>query len=137
MTVDPARLDALARASRSGMTMGGLRRRSFLRGASLTSLALASPGLLAACGTEGAQVDADECKSTDLSDEEKTIIFSNWVGYIDPVKAKDTSTLEKFEAETGITVDYKNGDVNDNETFFAEVSRSSRSARARGATRSC
>jgi spermidine/putrescine transport system substrate-binding protein len=122
MTMDPARLDALARASRSGMVMGGLGRRSFLRGASLTTLALATPGLLAACGTEGAKVEADECTSTDLSDEEKTIVFSNWVGYIDPVKAKDQSTLEKFQAETGITVDYKNGDVNDNETFFAEVS---------------
>ncbi len=37
-------------------------------------------------------------------------------------RRKDTSTLEKFQQETGITVDYKNGDVNDNETFFAKVS---------------
>ena len=49
-------------------------------------------------------------------------VFSNWIGYVDPVKSQDTSTLEKFEQETGITVDYKNGDVNDNETFFAKVS---------------
>jgi spermidine/putrescine transport system substrate-binding protein len=97
-------------------------RRSFLRNASLSAMALGVPGLLTACGTEGAKVDAGSCTSTDLSDKEKTITFSNWIGYIDPVKAKDTSTLEKFQQETGITVDYKNGDVNDNEQFFAKVS---------------
>jgi spermidine/putrescine transport system substrate-binding protein len=100
----------------------GVSRRGFLRGASLASLAVAAPGLLSACGTEGASVGKGECTSTDLSAEEKTIVFSNWIGYVDPVKRKDTSTLEKFQQETGITVDYKNGDVNDNETFFAKVS---------------
>ncbi|MGZ5416197.1 MAG: ABC transporter substrate-binding protein [Nocardioides sp.] len=107
-------------------------RRGFLRGASLAGLAVASPGLLAACGTGGASVDQDECKSTDLSAEEKTIIFSNWIGYVDPVKRKDTSTLEKFQQETGITVDYKNGDVNDNESFFAKVSPQLQDCKAPG-----
>ena len=101
---------------------GGLSRRSLLRGAGVAGMALTSSGLLAACGTEGAKVDAGECTSTDLSDEERTIVFSNWIGYLDPVKKADTSTLEKFQEETGITVDYQNGDVNDNETFFAKVS---------------
>ncbi len=101
---------------------GGLSRRSLLRGAGVAGMALTSSGLLTACGTEGAKVDAGECTSTDLSDEERTIVFSNWIGYLDPVKKADTSTLEKFQEETGITVDYQNGDVNDNETFFAKVS---------------
>lgn len=100
----------------------GVSRRGFLRGASLAGLAVAAPGLLSACGTGGASVDQSECESTDLSDKEKMLIFSNWIGYVDPIKRKDTSTLEKFQQETGITVDYKNGDVNDNETFFAKVS---------------
>ena len=100
----------------------GLSRRSFLRGAGLTAAALGGSSLLSACGTEGAQVKAGSCTSTDLSSQEKTITFSNWIGYVDPVKAPDTSTLEKFQKETGITVDYRNGDVNDNETFFAKVS---------------
>lgn len=100
----------------------GVSRRGFLRGASLAGLAVAAPGLLSACGTGGASVDQAECESTDLSDKEKMLIFSNWIGYVDPIKRKDTSTLEKFQQETGITVDYKNGDVNDNETFFAKVS---------------
>jgi spermidine/putrescine transport system substrate-binding protein len=100
----------------------GVSRRGFLRSVSLAGLAVGAPGLLSACGTGGASVDQAECTSTDLSDKQKRLIFSNWIGYVDPVKRKDTSTLEKFEQQTGITVDYKNGDVNDNETFFAKVS---------------
>ena len=100
----------------------GVSRRGFLRGASLAGLAVAAPGLLSACGTGGASVDQAACKSVDLSAKEKQIVFSNWIGYVDPVKRKDTSTLEKFQQETGITVDYKNGDVNDNESFFAKTS---------------
>jgi spermidine/putrescine transport system substrate-binding protein len=106
----------------SGLYLPGLSRRGFLRGAGLSAAALGGSSLLAACGTEGAKVKAGSCTSTDLSSQEKQIVFSNWIGYVDPVKAKDTSTLEKFQQETGITVDYRNGDVNDNETFFAKVS---------------
>jgi spermidine/putrescine transport system substrate-binding protein len=98
-----------------------LSRRGFLRGASLAGLAVGTPGLLSACGTGGASVNQAECKSTDLSDKEKMINFSNWIGYVDPVKKKDTSTLEKFQQQTGITVDYQT-DINDNESFFSKVS---------------
>jgi spermidine/putrescine transport system substrate-binding protein len=111
---------------------GGLSRRSLLRGAGVAGMALSSSGLLAACGTEGAKIDAGECTSTDLSDEEKTIVFSNWIGYVDPVKKADTSTLEKFQQETGITVTYQNGDVNDNESFFAKVSPQLQSCKETG-----
>jgi spermidine/putrescine transport system substrate-binding protein len=101
---------------------GGFSRRSFLRGVGLSTAALGGATLLGACGTQGAKVEAGSCTSEDLSADQKTIVFSNWIGYVDPINAKDTSTLEKFEQETGIHVDYKNGDVNDNETFFAKVS---------------
>jgi spermidine/putrescine transport system substrate-binding protein len=107
-------------------------RRGFLRGASLAGLAVAAPGLLSACGTGGAKVNQADCTSVDLSAKEKTITFSNWIGYVDPVKRKDTSTLEKFQQETGITVDYKNGDVNDNESFFAKVSPQLQACKAPG-----
>jgi spermidine/putrescine transport system substrate-binding protein len=99
----------------------GLSRRSVLRGAGISALALSSPALLSACGTKGAKVAAGSCTSTDVSAKEKTISFSNWIGYVDPVKKKDTSTLEKFQQQTGITVDYRS-DVNDNEQFFSKVS---------------
>ncbi len=114
--------------SRSLMTPAVSRRR-LLQGASLSALALGSGGLLAGCGTSGAKVDQSECISDDKSAAEKEIAFSNWIGYVDPVKAKDTSTLEKFEQQTGITVDYQT-DVNDNGTFFAKVSPQLRSCKS-------
>ncbi len=109
----------------------GLSRRGFIQGASLSAFALGGGGFLSACGTSGAKVDQDECTSTDLSAKEREISFSNWVGYVDPVKAKDTSTLEKFEQQTGITVDYET-DVNDNEAFFSKVSPQLRSCKSTG-----
>ena len=116
----------------SGLYLPGISRRGLLRGAGLSAAALGGSSLLAACGTEGAQVKEGSCTSTDLSSKEKTLVFSNWIGYVDPVKAKDTSTLEKFQQESGITVDYKNGDVNDNETFFAKVSPQLQDCRSTG-----
>jgi spermidine/putrescine transport system substrate-binding protein len=102
-------------------------RRGFLRGASLSALALGTPGLLAACGTEGAQQTAETCKSEDLSADQKVINFSNWPEYIDQetkkVNGKRTTvlpTLEDFEKESGISVTY-NTDINDNAEFFAKV----------------
>jgi spermidine/putrescine transport system substrate-binding protein len=115
MSVEPIKLDALIRAAGAH----GVRRRSFLRGASLSALALGSPALLAACGTESQVQSEDECKSTDLSAEQKEVIFSNWPEYID-VKGKRMPTLEAFEAESGIDVTY-NTDVNDNNEFFGKV----------------
>jgi len=116
----------------SGLYLPGVSRRGFLRGAGLSAAALGGSSLLAACGTEGAQVEAGSCTSTDLSSKEKTMVFSNWIGYVDPPKASDTSTLEKFQQESGITVDYKNGDVNDNETFFSKVSPQLQDCRSTG-----
>jgi spermidine/putrescine transport system substrate-binding protein len=102
-------------------------RRGFLRGASLASLAVAAPGLLAACGTEGAQQQAGDCVSKDLSDTEKMLHFSNWPLYIDEAKVKRNGkkvtvypTLEKFQETTGIEVEYVT-DVNDNAEFFGIV----------------
>ena len=108
-----------------------LSRRGFLQGASLSALAVAGGGLLTGCGTSGAKVDQSECLSDDQSASEKQISFSNWIGYVDPVKAKDTSTLEKFEQQTGITVDY-DADINDNESFFAKVSPQLQSCKPTG-----
>ncbi|MDQ3479754.1 MAG: extracellular solute-binding protein, partial [Actinomycetota bacterium] len=128
MFSDPSPLDALIRQTQQR----GVSRRGFLRGASLSALALSSPSLLAACGTEGASVDQGACRSNDLSAKEKMITFSNWIGYLDPVEAKDTSTMEKFEQESGLAVEYQDGDVNDNETFFAKVSPQLQSCESTG-----
>jgi spermidine/putrescine transport system substrate-binding protein len=115
MPVDPIKLNALVRAANAQ----GVRRRSFLTGASLTALALGSPALLAACGTDSQVQTEDDCKSTDKSADEKELVFSNWPEYID-VKGKQMPTLEAFQTESGITVTY-NTDINDNNEFFGKV----------------
>ncbi len=99
--------------------LGAPSRRTFLRGAGVSALALGSGGLLAACGTEGTQQTASSCRSTDLSEDEKQLIFSNWPLYMDE-KGDGYPTLDMFQDETGIQVTY-NTDVNDNNQFFAKV----------------
>ncbi len=99
---------------------GEFGRRTFLRGVSLSALAVAGGGLLSSCGTPGAIVPAGSCVSHDRSATEKTLQFDNWPQYIDPTTSKLPSTLDKFEEATGISVTYI-ADVNDNESFFAKV----------------
>jgi spermidine/putrescine transport system substrate-binding protein len=102
-------------------------RRGFLRGAGLAGLGVGAPALLSACGTQAAKQTADSCVSKDLSSSEKTLHFSNWPLYIDEKKVKQGGkkvtvypTLKKFEADSGIKVDYVT-DVNDNSEFFGVV----------------
>jgi spermidine/putrescine transport system substrate-binding protein len=91
------------------------------------ALAVAGGGLLSACGTEGAQQTAESCRSTDRSATEKELQFSNWPLYIDEAKVTRNGekvtvypTLERFERQTGIEVEYVT-DVNDNAEFFGIV----------------
>jgi spermidine/putrescine transport system substrate-binding protein len=121
MTSTPPPDEAVRRLLASAGSPRALSRRSLVRGAGLGALALSSSALLEACGTKGAKVSAGSCVSKDLSSSQKSIVFSNWIGYVDPTK-KPGSTLSTFEKQTGIHVDYRNGDVNDNEQFFAKVS---------------
>jgi spermidine/putrescine transport system substrate-binding protein len=109
------------------MSSSAVGRRGFLRGAGLVGLGLGAPSLLAGCGTEGARQTADSCKSKDLSSTEKALRFSNWPLYIDEEKVKRGGkkvtvypTLERFQKESGIKVDYV-ADVNDNNEFFGIV----------------
>src|SRR4051794_27908817 len=96
-----------------------LTRRSVLRVSSLSALAIGTGGLLSACGTGGAKVEAGSCVSTDMSATEKTIDFSNWIGYVDPIN-KPGSTISTFEDQTGINVTY-NTDIDGNEASFGNV----------------
>ena len=123
MSQDRTTLDALARMSQGR----GLSRRGFLRGASLSALALSSGPLLAACGTEGAQQTTESCVSEDLSATEKRLHWSNWPLYIDQAKVKQNGekvtvypSLQQFQEQSGIEVEYVT-DVNDNAEFFGIV----------------
>lgn len=114
-------------------TLGApLTRRTFLVGSSLAGFA----AFLAACGTPGqtgsasAQATAGATgggsagptagAGTDapLPTGGGTLNFANWIGYIDISDDETTyPTLEKFTAETGVEVNYREA-VDDNETFF-------------------
>jgi spermidine/putrescine transport system substrate-binding protein len=119
MPTDPSSLDAMLRAARGGVAGRPLGRRNLFRGAGLAALALGAPGLLSACGTDSQVQSAEGCKSTDISDEEKEVVFSNWPEYIDR-KGQAIPTLEGFETKSGIQVTY-NTDINDNNDFFGKV----------------
>ena len=96
MSPDPQLRAAVRRAT---LASRGVSRRRLLQGAGLGALAVGAPGLIG-CGTEGAQQSADECKSTDRSDEEKTISWSNWPLYIDQARQQGDKvypTLAAFE----------------------------------------
>ena len=119
MSHDRQALDALVRAqlSRSGR---GVSRRGFLRGASLATLAVGAPSLLSACGTEAARQTTESCQTEDKSETEKTLAISNWPLYIDQKRVKSGDgkktvipSLELFQEQTGITVEYTT-DFNDN-----------------------
>jgi len=94
-----------------------LTRRTLLRGAGATGVA----ALLAACGTEGTTVqDESDKQAVDKSDTEKELNFSNWIQYIDEGKGNSRPTLERFEKQTGIQVNYTD-DINDNSSFFGKI----------------
>lgn len=86
--------------------------------------ALAGAGAaLTACGG-GIGGDTDSPSATpsveDVSDTEKIINWSTWIDYIDIDDAGKRPTLDRFEKETGIHVNY-NEDYNDNNEFYAKV----------------
>ncbi|MBL1068351.1 spermidine/putrescine ABC transporter substrate-binding protein [Streptomyces sp. 7-21] len=95
-------------------------RRSLLRGSALA----ASGAVLAACGIPGTEsgAEAGESRTRDYSESERELNFSNWPLYIDQDDDNENvrPTLERFEQETGITVNYTE-DINDNNEFFARI----------------
>lgn len=88
------------------------RRQLVQRGAAGVTL-LSLPNLLAACGGGGGGGGGDEVADT--------LRFSNWPLYIDyDEKTKRRPTLDQFEQETGITVQYFE-DINDNASYFGKI----------------
>jgi spermidine/putrescine transport system substrate-binding protein len=99
--------------------MAGLTRRGLLRGAGGLALAGGSVAVLPLFGQDGAQQDPADCRARDVSADDRSLVISNWPGYIDP-RRKPTSTFQGFQQSTGITVAYTD-DVNDNAEFYAKV----------------
>lgn len=99
----------------------GLSRRGLLTGGGAVAFAGVSLAALKLpfFSVDGAQQDPKVCTATDVSATDKKLVISNWPAYIDP-KGNKNGTFQRFEAQTGITVDYTD-DVNDNSEFYAKV----------------
>ncbi|MCW2798191.1 spermidine/putrescine ABC transporter substrate-binding protein [Nocardioides sp.] len=104
------------RSPRSGLT-----RRGVLRGAgglALGGLSIAALDL-PFFDVAGAQQNPLDCRARDVSATDKSVVISNWPGYIDPRKGAG-NTRDRFEQQTGVAVEYTD-DVNDNSEFYAKV----------------
>ena len=97
------------------MSRSSISRRRVLQAAGIGGVALA----VTACGT--GSTSAGGAAAEDQSDTEKVVNWSNWPLYIDVDEEAGTRpSLDAFQKETGITVNYTE-DVNDNNEFFAKV----------------
>lgn len=88
-------------------------RRTMLQGTGIGAAALT----LAACSTGGSEKPT---APADNSANDPTLTWANWALYLDEDDAGDHPTLQKFQDETGITVDYR-VDVDDNNSYYAKV----------------
>lgn len=88
-----------------------LSRRSFLAGTGGSAVALG----LAACASDSELVAAEDISATD-----KTLNWSNWPFYIDEDDDGNYPTLDRFQEQTGIAVNYM-VDYDDNNTYYAKV----------------
>ncbi|POX55248.1 polyamine ABC transporter substrate-binding protein [Streptomyces sp. Ru71] len=96
-----------------------LSRRSLLRGLGGT----AGLGALAGCGVPAAYVQPGDRAAADTSASDKRLTWANWPLYIDTDDDHPSRrpTLESFEKQTGIAVDYVE-EINDNDEFFGKIS---------------
>lgn len=95
------------------MARHNMTRRAALAGLGGTAAALS----LASCAPAG---DAALTPATDLSDSEKVLTWHNWPLYMDEDDDGNYPTLDRFQAETGIAVDYLL-EIDDNDTWYAKV----------------
>jgi spermidine/putrescine transport system substrate-binding protein len=104
------------------LARGLFTRRTVMQGAGVAGLA----AFLAACGTKGTGGGAGTSGSpkpttSDRSDTDKIVNWSNWQAYIDVNdKTQAHPTLDDFKKKFGIQVNYTE-DVNDNDEFFAKI----------------
>jgi spermidine/putrescine transport system substrate-binding protein len=108
---DPMMAELVKMARRQQLT-----RRTALAGAAGTAAALG----LAACAPAGDGGGTAEglVPATDLSDSEKVLVWNNWPGYMDLSEDElSRPTLERFEAESGIKVEYLE-EYNDNDEWY-------------------
>lgn len=97
-------------------------RREFIkRFGAAGAFALAGPALLAACGDGATATTAAAGASATTLTASMELFVDNWILYIDTTEDSPdgTSTIDEFEANTGIDVTYTEG-VNSNEEWFGK-----------------
>jgi spermidine/putrescine transport system substrate-binding protein len=106
-------------------------RRGFLRGIGAAGLLVGAPGLLAACGSEGSDGGGGNGGGGGGGD---TVAWSNWPLYLDVSDENENvrPTLERFQEETGIRVQYTE-DINSNDEYFGKISPQLEAGRNPGA----
>jgi spermidine/putrescine transport system substrate-binding protein len=98
-----------------------LTRRQLLRGAGQGAAGLAAAGILAACGSDTtAGSTSSGSAPASMPPLAHQLSVAQWPLYIDRARGGHRPTLEAFEKETGIKVDYRET-INDNEEFFAKL----------------
>ena len=81
--------------------------------------ALAATAGLAGCGTRSAGPAPSVSVSQDAND--KSVVWANWTLYLDYNRKRQAyPTLERFEEQTGYTVEYRE-DIDDNVSFNGKV----------------
>ena len=110
----PLPQDPMIRALIAQARQTQVNRRTLLAGAGAGAAALA----LAACSTGGGQ--SKPTPAADTSANDKTLNWANWAAYIDEDDAGNYPTLQAFEEQTGIKVNYEVA-VDDNNTYYGKV----------------
>ena len=119
---------SIERAIARAFNGGRYSRRAFLRragkGAVVAGSALTLPSILAACGIGPATSGSPAASGAGLvggGEPAGTLIFANWPLYIDQdEETGESATLQQFEEETGIVVDYTEA-IQDNQEFFGTI----------------
>ncbi|MGX5681280.1 ABC transporter substrate-binding protein [Schumannella luteola] len=105
---DPIIRDLVLQARRMQLS-----RRHLLQGGAIGAGALA----LAACAPAGS---AAPKPAEDNSANDPSLVWGNWPAYLDEDDAGGYPTLQRFEEQTGIAVEYR-VDVDDNNTFYGTI----------------
>jgi spermidine/putrescine transport system substrate-binding protein len=122
---DDQRPTQIDRAIQRALRRERLSRRAFLhragRGTIYAGAALSLPAILAACGIGPQATPGPTPANGNGNGDPGTLQFANWPFYIDQDEdTGESETLEQFEEETGISVNYREV-IEDNESFFGTI----------------
>ena len=100
---------------RSEFLKQAMSRRGFLGAVGATGAAAA----LAACGTSSEDSTSEATTGPTDQTSGENVVWANWTAYLDRKKGS-YPTLERFQKESGYTVEYKE-DIDDNASFNGKV----------------